>query len=147
MEVNNFSYFNSDDKCYQPKSELNNQSNLNNFIKDNFEKNTYEISEDTSTENYLEECKNKAIEKQKSLFLVTDLSKNSLGKINYNCLIPKRNGLCNSGKLEDLLKPFNDLINELFGADFRNENAIIKELQIENITNNNSCFYMIKNGK
>ena len=149
MEVNNFSYFNSDNKCYQAKSELNIESKLKNFIENKFDKYSYEIREDSSVENYLDGCKKKAIEKQKSLFLVTDVKKDSLGRIKYNCLIPKTKGLCSSGKLEDLLKPFNDLINDLFGADvnFRNKNAITNKLKIEEITNNNTCFYMEKNGE
>ena len=148
MEVNNFSYFNSDNKCYQPKSQLNIESRLNGFIREKFDKYSYELREDSSVDNYLEECKNKAIEKQKSLFLVTDVKKDSQGIINYNCLIPKTSGLCSSGKLEDLLKPFNDLINNLFGdVNFRNKNAITNKLKIGEITDNNTCFYMEKNGE
>ena len=41
MEVNNFSYFNSDNKCYQAKSGLNIESKLKNFIEKKFDKYSY----------------------------------------------------------------------------------------------------------
>ena len=62
-------------------------------------------------------------------------------------MIPKTDKLCDFDKYRKFIKPFNDLINDLFGADVNFKsitNAITNKLKIEEITNNNTCFYFWK---
>ena len=113
MEINDFSIFNTDNRCYRPKSSLINTEKLNKYIDNNF--NSYEFTiKKKNNKSLVEECKNKALEENKSMFLVSDLSK--LGSnFKYNCLIPKTNKECDFNNIQNLFKPFNDLINDLFG--------------------------------
>ena len=130
MEINNFSIFTTDDKCYQNQNilndeQVNDEQDLNDFLLDKFDSHTFQLS---SNDNLVEECKNKAVNKNKSIFLITDLSRQTVGgNFEYKCLIPKENKLCDFNDLKNLLKPFNDLINELFGS---NSNKLFNKYQI-----------------
>ena len=74
MEINNFSIFNTDNKCYEPKSSLTGTKELNKFVNDNFNSYKFEIKENSENKSLVEECKYKALEKNKSGFIVSDLS-------------------------------------------------------------------------
>tara|TARA_X000000368_G_scaffold304456_2_gene242795 strand:+ start:2208 stop:3194 length:987 start_codon:yes stop_codon:yes gene_type:complete len=131
MEQDSFSYFNTDNKCYDPKWELNDSNKLNEFIDDKFDTYKYEIRDE---KNQINKCKLKAIEKNKKFFLISDLSRNRLGSnLTYNCLIPKVDKLCSSNNINDLLRPFNDLINDLFST---NDSRIIIGSEGNELTNN-----------
>ena len=156
MEINNFSFFNTDNKCYQPNSSLMNKDDLNKYITDNFNSYNFEVKKNTTNESLVEQCKLKALEENKSVFLISDLSRNFSGQnFNYNCLIPKVNKLCDFGNIENLLKPFNDLINDLFGSQntFRSNKNIYNKLSLNDETkktNFNSipnCVYFTEDGK
>ena len=155
MEINNFSIFNTDNKCYRPKSSLLNQEDLNKFVKDNFNSYQFEIKKNSENKSLVEECKNKALEENKSVFIISDLSRNRKGNnFYYNCLIPKADKLCDFDDIENLLKPFNDLINDLFGSKLeRTPTSITSELPLNEETRNkdfrslNECFSFTENGK
>ena len=155
MEINNFSIFNTDNKCYRPKSSLLNQEDLDKFITDNFYSSKFEIKKNSENKSLVEECKNKALEENKSVFIISDLSRNRKGNnFTYNCLIPKADKLCDFDDIENLLKPFNDLINDLFGSKLeRTPTSITSELPLNEETRNkdfrslNECFSFTENGK
>ena len=155
MEINNFSIFNTDNKCYEPKSSLTGTKELNKFVNDNFNSYKFEIKNNSENKSLVEECKNKALEKNKSVFIVSDLSREKKGNnFSYDCLIPKADKLCDFNDIENLLKPFNDLINDLFGSKLeRTPNSITSELTLNEETRNkdfrtiNDCFSFTENGK
>lgn len=155
MEINNFSIFNTDNKCYRPKSSLLNQEDLNKFITDNFNSCKFEIKKNSENKSLVEECKNKALEENKSVFIISDLSRNRKGNnFTYNCLIPKADKLYDFNDMINLLKPFNDLINDLFGSKLeRTSTSITNELTLNEETRNadfrsiNECFSFTENGK
>lgn len=123
MEITNFSYFNTDSKCYEPKQELNMEKDLNDYVAKNFDVYNYEIKKSSSSASNVELCKKKAIAENKSLFLVGNASVDPTKQsATYDCLIPKKDKIYTTGNIDNLLKPFNDLINDLFGNNqlFRN---------------------------
>ena len=155
MEINNFSIFNTDNKCYRPKSSLLNQEDLDKFITDNFYSSNFEIKKNSENKSLVEECKNKALEENKSVFIISDLSRNRKGdNFTYNCLIPKADKSCDFNTIINLLQPFNDLINDLFGSKLeRTSTSITSELTLNEETRNtdfrsiNECFSFTENGK
>jgi hypothetical protein len=123
MEITNFSYFNTDNKCYQPKQELNTEKDLNAYVANNFDVYNYEIKKSSASVSNVDLCKKKALAENKSLFLVGNASVDAATQsATYDCLIPKRDKIYTTGNINNLLKPFNDLINDLFGNNqlFRN---------------------------
>jgi len=156
MEINNFSIFNTDNKCYRPKSSLTDTKELDKYIIDNFNSYKLEIKNNSENKSLVEECKNKALEENKSVFIISDLSREKKGSnFNYNCLIPKANKLCDFNDIENLLKPFNNLINDLFGSNLeRTPESITSELTLNEETRNkdfrssiDNCVSFTKNGE
>lgn len=153
MEITDFSYFNTDNKCYEPKQELNTEA-LNTYIEDNFDIYNYEIKKSSSSGSNLDACKKKALAENKSLFLVSNTVANSVSKnLKYDCLIPKKEKIYSISNIDNLLKPFNDLINDLFGNNllFRSsETAKAIEFDSrERVTTTNNipnCFLIDQNG-
>jgi hypothetical protein len=123
MEITNFSYFNTDNKCYEPKQELNAEKDLNAYVAKHFDVYNYDIKKSSPSESNVDMCKKKALSENKSLFLVGNASVNVANQsATYDCLIPKKDKIYTTGNIDNLLKPFNDLINDLFGNNqlFRN---------------------------
>lgn len=156
MEINNFSIFNTDNKCYRPKSSLTGTEELNKFVNDNFNSYKFEIKNNSENKSLVEECKNKALEKNKSVFIVSDLSREKKGNnFSYDCLIPKADKLCDFDDIENLLKPFNDLINDLFGSNLeRTPQSITMDLPLNQETRNKdfrsgiaNCVSFTENGE
>lgn len=156
MEINNFSIFNTDNKCYRPKSSLTDTKELDKYVIDNFNSYKLEIKNNSENKSLVEECKNKALEENKSVFIISDLSREKKGSnFNYNCLIPKANKLCDFNDIENLLKPFNNLINDLFGSNLeRTPESITSELTLNEETRNkdfrssiDNCVSFTKNGE
>jgi len=117
MEITDFSYFNTDNKCYEPKDELNNESVLNTFIGENFDTETFSIGKNSPSKSNVDDCKKKALAGNKSLFLVGNASVDADTKsVKYDCLIPKVDKKYTNGNIANLLRPFNDLITDLFGS-------------------------------
>lgn len=159
MEINNFSIFNTDNKCYEPKSSLADTTELNKYIGNNFERFNFVINNDGNG-SLVETCKNKALEKNKPLFLITNLSREKIGNNNfkYDCLIPLVNKICDFSNIENLLKPFepfNTLIDDLFGSGvIKNSGEKIDTvLSLNNDTKNidfetgiDNCVSFTKNG-
>tara|TARA_B100000780_G_C21108929_1_gene447979 strand:+ start:796 stop:1782 length:987 start_codon:yes stop_codon:yes gene_type:complete len=155
MEINNFSFFNTDNKCYRPKTELSNKEDLNKYIDDNFTIHNFPIKKNTNAnESLVEECKLQALKENKGVFLISDLDF-SEKQLKYNCLIPKVNKLCDNANMENLLQPLNDLINDLFGnkLEYRTNPNIEKEYSLNNITDDTkintipNCVSFTDNGK
>ena len=156
MEINNFSIFNTDNKCYRPKSSLTDTKELDKYVIDNFNSYKLEIKNNSENKSLVEECKNKALEENKSVFIISDLSREKKGSnFNYKCLIPKANKLCDFNDIENLLKPFNNLINDLFGSNLeRTPESITSELTLNEETRNkdfrssiDNCVSFTKNGE
>tara|TARA_Y100000385_G_scaffold281385_1_gene334104 strand:- start:314 stop:1297 length:984 start_codon:yes stop_codon:yes gene_type:complete len=155
MEINNFSIFNTDNKCYRPKSSLMNTDKLNEYILDNFTTYNFDIKNNSGSENInlVEECKNMALRENKSLFITTDLTRYNKGNdFKYKCLIPKTNKSCEFDNIENLLKPFNDLINDLFGdksqrtsSPIENEVTLNDQLRNTDLRNISNCISFGKN--
>ena len=144
MEINSYSHYKTDNKCYNKLNSVD-----TNFMDKNFEKKYYQIA-DNPDGSYLKDCKNEAIRQNKSVFFVNDLSINNLGKYGYNCYLPSGDFLCNTGKTSDLFKPFNDLINGLLGIDTaRLSTDITTKIDFNNNPTNvvPDCFYTEKNNK
>ena len=90
MEITNFSYFNTDNKCYEPKEGLNNEVDLNVFIAKNFHVHELDLKKGSPSLSNVDGCKQKALEGNKSLFLVGNASVDADTKsVKYDCLIPK----------------------------------------------------------
>lgn len=85
------------DKCYKSKPPYTDASFAEDF--------------NSSRVGTVEECKSAALENNKDFFLVTDFS-NADQKT--ACLIPKVNKMCDFNNIENLVKPFTDVINEIF---------------------------------
>lgn len=105
---NNYSTYLSDNKCYKSVKKKN---ELTQFIDNNFNKYEYVAS----SINMLNNCENKAREQNKDFFLISDFEVNNNIK-KYSCLIPKVNHGCHYDGLDKLFKPFNDLLDQLFGS-------------------------------
>ncbi|AET73054.1 hypothetical protein PGAG_00165 [Phaeocystis globosa virus 12T] len=117
MEITDFSYFKTDNKCHGPKDELNNESALNTFIGKNFDTHTFSIGKNSPSKSNVDECKKKALAGNKSLFLLGNASVDADTKsVKYDCLIPKVDKKYTNGNIANLLRPFNDLITDLFGS-------------------------------
>lgn len=144
MEINNFSYFNSDNKCYKGISD-----NLD--LKEDFYIYIDDIEDDIENPNLIDKCKSRAIESNKDFFLLTDLSLSSgSSKSKYKCLIPKANKICDFSNLENLIQPFNSVLNRVFGSnDNRTIKTITSRLDLANIQNNlndvSDCVYINSN--
>ena len=120
---NNFSYFSNDNKCYS-----NTQNNvLSNNMDSSFNKYTYIIDKTNAIDEHdpINACKEKAIEEQTKMFVVSDMEKATPKTFSYNCYIPNKEYLnsCsidtfgdrfNESVTESLFKPFHDLLNDLF---------------------------------
>ena len=159
MEINDYSYYNTDNKCYQPKREFSDENKLKEYIDNNFHSEKFNI-EKTIDKSILSKCKNKAIDNNKDFFLVSDASiEKNTNQFTYNCLIPKKDKACDFVNLDNFLKPFNTIINDLFGHKteggiaFRSNTTITpdnevkledltKELTSNNIHNSNNCFFI-----
>lgn len=108
FSLNNYSTYLSDNKCYKS---IKKNGELTEFINNNFDKYQYVAS----SINMLNNCENKARELNKDFFLVSDFEViNNMNK--YSCLIPKVNHGCHYNGLDKLFKPFNDLLDQLFGS-------------------------------
>lgn len=155
MEINDFSIFNTDNKCYRPKSSLMDTNKLNEYILDNFTSYNFDIKNNFGSENInlVEECKNMALRENKSLFITTDLTRYNKGNdFKYKCLIPKTNKACEFDNIENLLKPFNKLINDLFGYKSQRTSTLIEnevtlndEIRNKDLRNISNCISFGKN--
>jgi hypothetical protein len=128
------------DNCYSALSENQNFSNdtqFKNFLESSF--NIYDIDK-------ARECESLAIMKKSQFYLLSDLCNNTL---TTNCYIPR---IESSNKFSDnidtLIKPFNDLLDKLFGSE-TNRFANSVGVEISNnfdIVNNEKCLkYTIDN--
>ena len=122
MFNNNFSYFESDNKCYNSK--LDDASN-NSYLDNNFESYTYNLL--TSQNLFINDCKDKAINNNKDFFLVTDFDSNFR---NYKCLIPKASSHCDISNISEFLIPYNKIINTFL----EDSNSVINKIPYENNT-------------
>jgi len=153
IDTDNFFYFKSENKCY---NSMLTGSSLNTFINDNFDIRNFKINQDSTNKSLIEDCQNWALESNKDFFLITDASINvgltGAGTVNYNCLIPKVDKKCDFNKLDNLLSPFNNVLNDLFGERnqepntrreqiITNEDELLKS-NINNRPNLGSCFFM-----
>ena len=133
MFNDNFSYFESDNKCYNSKLE---QENANNYLDSNFDSYTYNLL--TSQELFINDCKNKAIESNKDFFLVGDFDKNTR---RYKCLIPKKSSNCDISNISSFLTPYNEIIDTFL----EDSNSTIPSINYENNSSElpsdlNGCF-------
>ena len=133
MFNDNFSYFKSDNKCYNSKLE---QENANNYLDSNFDSYTYNLL--TSQELFINDCKNKAIESNKDFFLVGDFDKNTR---RYKCLIPKKSSNCDISNISSFLTPYNEIIDTFL----EDSNSTITSINYENNSSElpsdlNGCF-------
>lgn len=103
MFNNNYEFLKSDNKCYNSTMS---EASANIYIDNNFESYTYNLL--TSQELFINDCKKKALNSNKDFFLVTDFDKNIR---NYKCLIPKTSSNCDISSINELLTPYNEVIN------------------------------------
>jgi hypothetical protein len=149
MVLNNYSFFQAqDNKCYKPHGSFDSEILLDDFLSNNFHDFDFYIQD--NYDNKVRQCENKAFEYDKSLFIVTDLSKNQ-GKdfFTYKCLIPKVENSCNN--IENLITPFTTLINDLFGEqNNRHSELITTEISddianIANLNDTSDCIFIKNN--
>lgn len=146
MEINNFSTYNSDNKCYKLKLNNSNKDQLNIDISNYFSVHPFTIKNTSNNENLLKQCESKALEENKSFFVITDVFKNKNGNLDYNCLIPRVDKSYNN--FNSLLKPLDDLINNLFIKNYpmpitkKYTLNNIKDIEFKDIS---QCFYLNEN--
>tara|TARA_Y100000768_G_scaffold380320_1_gene357281 strand:- start:354 stop:1364 length:1011 start_codon:yes stop_codon:yes gene_type:complete len=114
LEINNFSYYKSNDFCYTSKNNIDES----NFITNYFTKHVFLLN---STNKNIKNCKDEAIKSNADYFLISDAKfTQDNSNISYSCLIPKQNkGFSldsnnNYQKISNLLQPFSDVFNALF---------------------------------
>tara|TARA_Y100001970_G_scaffold21860_2_gene25100 strand:+ start:1210 stop:2286 length:1077 start_codon:yes stop_codon:yes gene_type:complete len=158
---NNFSYFSNDNKCYS-----NTQNNdLSNNMDSSFNKYTYIIDTTNATDirDPINACKEKAIEEQTKMFVVSDMEKATPRTFSYNCYIPNKEYLnsCsidtfgdrfNTSVTQSLFKPFNDLLNHLFynnstttSVNIDDQNDILHYGDKATLTDGPKCFRINNN--
>ena len=118
----NHTYKYVNDGCYKENPNLNSETDmdLDQFLTTNFETpNTYNLTE-------FQSCVNDAENKSKDFFLVTNLKKNnSDNNLEFDCYIPKIDSNCDFDNIEDLISPYNNVINNLIGdSTIRNQNMV-----------------------
>lgn len=114
LEINNFSYYKSDNFCYTAKNNIDES----NFITNYFTKHNFLLN---SRNQNIKKCKDEAIKSNADFFLIsnTKITQDN-SNISYSCLIPKENkGFSldsnkNYQKISNLLKPFSDTFKSLF---------------------------------
>ena len=157
-DITNFTYFKSEDKCYNPR--ITPDASLQLFLSDNFTSkvetiNSTELSTSTSI---LNSCEEQAIRANKDFFLISDASVNNqygTSKLNYTCYLPKTDKNWNFSTLENVVKPFNDILSNLFSDGLANHGQnISKTVDFEKIQNStinasdiSQCFSVKKNDK
>lgn len=140
MRYDNLFPYKTDGSCYNVKNELFNDQSLNAFLEEHYNKQQFNIPDDGN----IEECKNMALTDNKDYFLISDLSKNVTNNLTYNCYIPKTNPKCDFKNLGNLIKPFNDILNDLLGKEGgeRTKNLDISNIisSSSNLDNNIKCY-------
>ena len=127
---NNFSYYNSDGKCYTDMSSID----------DKFNTYSYNIYSNSDTVNILTECENKALESNSKMYMVSNARKSG-NNLSYNCYIPKSQyiGDC-PNTFKDIFRPLNELINVVFGSENRDSeeiNSYNTDISLANILQRN----------
>ena len=70
----------------------------------------------TDSNDAYKKCKKRTEELNSDFFLVSDVSY-SEQKFHYNCYIPKNSQRCNTNTLQELISPFEQVFNKMFGVD------------------------------
>ena len=106
------------DGCYYLNRSFNSDNedtNLDDFLKTNFE----EITQNNFN---IEHCKNKALEERKDFFLFSNFKKDTTNtedtgnsNLSYTCYIPKEEANCDFSNIADLVDPFNNTLEKLLG--------------------------------
>ena len=106
------------DGCYYLNRSFNSDNedtNLDDFLKTNFE----EITQNNFN---IEHCKNKALEERKDFFLFSNFKKDTTNtedtgnsNLSYTCYIPKEEANCDFSNIADLVDPFNNTLKNLLG--------------------------------
>lgn len=135
LEINNFSYYKSDNYCYTASNNIDEA----NFITNYFTKHNFLLNDKNKN---IQKCKDEAIKSNADFFLISDtkISQDN-SNISYSCLIPKQNkGFSldsnkNYQKISNLLKPFSDTFKTLFDETGKT-NIETRFSNINNIINN-----------
>lgn len=120
-------YYKQGDGCY--KHILEDDTPLNTYMEEHFTKKRFENLPFTDAD--INSCKDEAIQANKDFFLISDVSFTGDKKGAYSCYIPKAKAKCDYNNLQNLLDPFNDVINTLLGS---NEGTDLRN-QITDISN------------
>ena len=75
---------------------------------------SFQTDADSSVVAY-KDCKTRSEELNSDFFLVSDVSY-SQQKFHYNCYIPKNSQRCNTNTLQELISPFEQVFNKMFGV-------------------------------
>ena len=114
--MSKITYFNPEKKCYKLKNDV---ENLNEYFDSNFIASKFEVNFEPNDDNNIDlinECKKKTLDNKENYFFVSNfnhLIKDNKQVFEYDCLIPKSNNR-NFKSIQDLLEPFNRIINDLF---------------------------------
>lgn len=155
-DINNFTYFKSENKCYNPR--MTSDVSLQLFLNENFTSTVETINPAESSASILSSCQDKALRGNKDFFLISDASVNSqygIPKLDYRCYLPKTDKNWDFSTLEKVVKPFNDLLSGLFSDGLPNHGQNIDKIvgyeKIQDSTISSSdtaqCFSIKKNDK
>jgi len=139
---NLFEFKTTENTCYNPKSDLT-ENSLNNILSTDFEKKTYITSSNNNDLFY--DCKQEALENNRDYFLISDFSNTSTNNYSYKCYIPNASLNCEiSSNFDYLFEPLNSVINSLFGEVNNRTNDICDNIldnlrHFSNFKNETSC--------